>query len=559
MMMKKQTAWLPFLIPLGGLTACQKEKPAEPNIILILADDMGYSDIGCFGSEINTPNLDRLAAEGLRMTQFYNAARSCPSRAALLTGLYPHQTGVGDMLQNDSLPGYDTHLNFHCVTIAEVLKEAGYSTFICGKWHVGGDEPYWPTKRGFEKQYGGPNTTGHYFGLERTRKFVVEGKDSMPPGEWIKSGSIEYKLMKNEDGSQWYATDAYTNRAIHYIHEHKKTNPGKPFFLYLAYTCPHWPLHAFPEDIARYKGKYLNGGWDSTRVRRYKKMTGLGIIDPSWPLSSRHETVPAWETLSDSEKVVWDHWMAVYAAMIDRMDQNIGKLRKCLEDNGYDKNTMIIFLSDNGGCHEAARRGDPKAEPGSPHSFGGYDYPWANVSNTPFRWFKHWVHEGGISTPFIAWYPGKIKAGTINSQMAHITDIMPTLVEIAGATYPSEYKGNSIYPLPGKSLVPLLTGRKAVLRDTLCWEHEGNRAVRCGKWKLVSRYDYSSNEELPWELYDMEKDRSELHNLAEQHPEKVKEMEQIYFSWASSVGVYPHKKLQERRKEMQQAKRNNKK
>ncbi len=357
--MKKTIAFLSSgLFSLSAFS--QKEQ--RPNIILILADDMGYSDIGCFGSEIQTPNLDRIAKQGVRMTQFYNCARSCPSRAALLTGLYPHQAGIGDMLQ-DNLPAYNSHLNFTSMTIAEVLQSSGYSTFISGKWHVGQEEPYWPMKRGFEKQYGSNGTPGHYFGLEKTRKFIVEDHDSMPPGEWIKTGTIEYKLMKNEDGSQWYATDAFTDRAIKYINEQKNTNSQKPFFLYLPYTAPHWPLQAFTEDIAKYKGKYMNGGWDSLRVHRYKKMIELGIIDKTLLLSPRHESVPAWETLSDSAKQNWDHWMAVYAAMVDRMDANIGKLLKCLEQNHYDENTLIVFLSDNGGCHEAARKGDPNAAP----------------------------------------------------------------------------------------------------------------------------------------------------------------------------------------------------
>ncbi len=521
------------------------QKEARPNIILILADDMGYSDIGCFGSEINTPNLDRLASQGVRMTQFYNAARSCPSRASLLTGLYPHQTGVGDMLSDDKLPGYDTHLNFTSMTLAEVLQTAGYSTFISGKWHVGGGETYWPMKRGFEKQYGSNNTTGNYFGLEKGRKFIVEGHDSMPGGEWIKTGEVHYKLMKNEDGSQWYATDAYTDRAIGYIDQQRKTNSANPFFLYLPYTAPHWPLQAFPEDIAKYKGTYMNGGWDSVRVHRYNKLIELGIIDKSWPLSPRHETVPAWETLSDSAKQDWDQWMAVYAAMIDRMDWNIGKLMKCLEQNGYDKNTMIIFLSDNGGCHVSARNGDPAAEPGTAYSFGGYDYNWANASNTPFRWFKHWTHEGGMSTPFIAWYPKVIKAGTINQQMAHITDIMPTLADIGGANYPKAYKGNTITPLKGQSLIPLWAGKNMKTRDTLCWEHIGNRAIRCGKWKLVSRY---TDDELPWELYNIETDRTELHNMASIKSEKVQEMSAAYQRWAKEVNVIPLKELIEIRK-----------
>ncbi len=543
-------------LPAATLSVCQLQAQAteRPNIIVILADDMGYSDIGCFGSEIKTPNLDRLSSEGVRMTQFYNAARSCPSRAALLTGLYPHQVGVGDMLQpGDDLPAYQTQIDLNSVTLAEVLKSAGYSTFISGKWHVGWTEGSSPMDRGFEKQYGSSdNTTGHYFGIQKGRRFTVEGKDSVPPGEWITTNTTAYKLMKNEDGSQWYATDAYTDRAIKYINEQKATLADKPFFLYLAYTAPHWPLHAFESDIEKYKGKYMNGGWDSLRINRYNRMIEMGIVDKNWPLSERHNIVPAWNTLSEKEKIRWDHWMAVYAAMIDRMDQNIGRLLENLRQNGYDKNTKILFLSDNGGCHEPARKGDPNAVPGSPHSFEGYDYHWANASNTPFRQFKHWAHEGGISSPFIAWYPEKFKSGVISRQMAHITDIMPTLVDVANTSYPKQYKENTILPLEGQSLLPIFEGKKSKTRKVLYWEHEGNRAVRMGKWKLVSQYEDKTDTTYPWELYDIENDRSELNNLIEKHPGIARKMTKMYNKWSSKNQVVPYSELRKRRDAKQQ-------
>lgn len=415
----------------------------RPNIILILADDMGYSDIGCFGSEIETPNLDRLAKEGLRMTNMHNAARSCPSRASLLTGLYPHQAGVGDMLQNDQLPGYQNKLNRNCVTLAEVLSQAGYHCMISGKWHVGGESDAWPMKRGFHKQYLSNNTTGHYFGIAKGRDYLVEDTLREVPGEWIKAGRTEYKLLKNEDGSQWYKTDAITERAIKYIQELRRNDRQKPFFLYLAYTAPHWPLHAFEEDIRRYQGKYMEG-WDQLREERYRSMIEMGIIHPDWNLSGRNPNAKDWNALPDSTKQYYDRLMAVYAAMIDRMDQNIGRLLASLEESGDKDNTLIIFLSDNGGCHEPVHRGLPGALSGTPDSFDGYEYSWANASNTPLSWFKHWTHEGGSSTPFIAWYPRLIKAGRMDHRLAHIIDIMPTFVEISGAIYPEIYNGNMI-------------------------------------------------------------------------------------------------------------------
>jgi len=520
----------------------------KPNIIVILADDMGYSDIGCFGSEIKTPNIDQLAAQGLIMTNMHNAARCCPSRASLITGLYPHQTGVGDMLQNDDLPGYQTRLNNQCVTLAEVLSQAGYHCMISGKWHLGNESEGWPMKRGFHRQYPSNGTTGHYFGIAKGRDLLIEDTLRQAPGEWIKAGQIEYKLFKNEDGSQWYFTDAITDRAIGYINELRKIDPQKPFFLYLPFTAPHWPLHAFEEDIRKYQGKYM-GGWDKLRESRYKKMIELGIISPEWKLSERNPNAKDWDKLNDSTKIYYDRLMAVYAAMIDRMDQNIGKLLGAIEKSGDKENTLILFLSDNGGCHESPHKGLPGALPGTPDSYDGYEYSWANASNTPFSWFKHWAHEGGSSTPFIAWYPPMIKAGRMDKQVAHIIDIMPTLTEFAGAEYPESFKGENILPTEGKSLVSLFRDPSAkIAHDSLFWEHEGNRAVRRGDWKLVSRFDYGNKKELPWELYDLKSDRSETADLVKIKPAIAEEMEKMYASWAKRVNVVPHNELQEKRK-----------
>lgn len=517
-------------------------KKKQPNIVLILADDMGYSDIGCFGGEIETPNLDRLAHEGLRMTNFYNSARSCPSRAALLTGLYPHQTGIGDMMGNDNLPAYRGTLNSECVTLAEVLSNAGYYCMISGKWHVGMEEDAWPMKRGFAKQYCSNSTTGHYFGIAKGRTYVVEDTLLQPEGEWHKTGNTEYLPLKNEDGSQWYATDAYTDRAIGYVRELRSRDAEKPFFLYLPYTTPHWPLHAFEEDIKKYEGKYM-AGWDVIRRQRYERMIRTGILPHDWKLSEQNENVKDWNSLDEAAKKHKDRVMAVYAAMIDRMDQNIGRLLRALEETGDAKNTLIIFLSDNGACHEIQRSNNSDVLPGTPESFVSYEYDWANVSNTPFKWFKHWTHEGGTSTPFIAWYPGMIKAGSVNTQPAHIIDIMPTMVEIAGTWYPETYKGCPILPPEGESLISVFQGKDQKSDRTFFWEHQGNRAIRAGNMKLVSRYDYAKQEPLPWELYDMTRDRSETNDLASKNPEKVKEMEMLYAAWAEKVKVVPYKEL----------------
>jgi len=529
------------------LSACKQQEAARPNIILIMADDMGYSDIGCFGSEIATPNIDRLATEGLAMRNFYNAGRCCPSRAALMTGLYQHQVGVGDMLQKDDLPGYDDHLSGHGMTIAEVLRENGYFTMISGKWHLGHREPYWPMKRGFQRQYASSSTTGHYFGVAEGRSYVIEDQWVEPPGEWIQAGQTKYKLLKNPDGSQWYATNAYTDRAIGYIEALRDTLPSQPFFLYLPYTAPHWPLHAFPEAIAKYRGKY-DAGWDSLRVRRYQSMIEKGIIDAAWPLSERNQNVPSWNNLSDSTRQYYASLMEVYAAMIDNMDQNIGKLMDKLKETGDYNKTLVLFLSDNGGCHEAPHRGRPDASPGSPDSFDGYEYAWANVSNTPFQWFKHWVHEGGISTPLIAWYPSMIKEGIRDDHVAHIMDIMPTLIDLANATYPEVYQGLEILPLEGKSLMPIFKGSETYTgHEVLFWEHEGNRAVRKGDYKLVSRFNYQGNEAYPWELYNIAEDRTEINDLSTEYPEKVSEMERLYRAWAQRCQVVPYEELQKRR------------
>jgi len=497
----------------------------RPNIVVILADDMGYSDIGCYGSEIHTPNLDRLAAEGLRFSQFYNAARCCPTRASLLTGLYPHQAGMGGMV---SRPGksapegpYQGYLNQTCVTIAEVLRASGYRTYMSGKWHVGEAPEYWPRKRGFDRYFGLISGASSYWEIleQKGRERVMARDDARftpEPGDF-------------------YMTDAFSDYAVQCLEEHQGSED--PFFLYLAFTAPHWPLHAWPEDIAKYKGTYTQG-WDQLRKQRYKRMVELGIIDPKWALSPRDDQVPAWATEENKED--WDLRMAVYAAMIDRMDQGIGRVLASLEKMGVAENTLVLFLSDNGGCHEGVakrRLNRPGTRPGERGSFVAYQRPWANASNTPFRLFKHWIHEGGIATPCVVRWPARLQArGKLTHQVAHVTDIMATCIDAAGAAYPETYQGHAITPLVGKSLCPIFEGQTRTPHEALYWEHQGNRGVRQANLKLVA------TRQGDWELYDLEADRTELHNLAAQQSEKAKELLGLYDAWADRTGVQGRRK-----------------
>jgi arylsulfatase len=498
----------------------------QPNIIIILADDMGFSDIGCFGSEIETPNLDQLAQEGLRFSQFYNTGRSCPSRASLLTGMYAHKTGVGAMMHDYNLPAYRGHLNDSCLTIAQVLADNGYRSYAAGKWHVGENFENWPLQRGFERFYGSVTANGHYFGLRKGREMISGNTAIEPEGDWIKVNKLEYKTFSRPDGKTWYSTDIFTDSIMQYISDHLSTTPDRPFFTYLAYTAPHWPIHALPDDIAKYKNTYT-AGWDTLRENRYNKLLELGIIDSSTLLSARDDKVPAWDTVQNKQR--WIGLMAAYAAMIDRMDQNLGRLFDMLEEKGIANNTMIIFLSDNGGCAEAIKLGDTEAPIGSPDSYWGYDKPWANFSNIPFRRFKKWNHEGGISSPFIIKYPAKVKEpGSITHQPAHITDLMATVLEASHTAYP----GNGhLKPLDGISLLPVLAGKTRQGHEYIFWEHEGNKAVRHGNWKLVKEHRGE------WELYNLADDHSETNDLSEKYPDKAAALKNKWLEWAEHCHV----------------------
>lgn len=499
-----------------------KRAAARPNILLILADDLGFSDIGSYGSEIATPNLDRLASGGLRFTQFYNAARCCPTRAALLTGLYSHQAGVGHMLQNWRPPGYTPGLNEQSATIAELLRQAGYRTYHVGKWHVGGmgqgSTRNFPLNRGFDRYYGTAGG-GNYFA---PRPLFLDRQELQP-------------------GEGYYITDALSDYATTFLEEHGREHKDQPFFLHLCYTAPHFPLQAKPQDIAKYRNRYRDG-WDARRERRFARQKELGIVNTSWPLSARDPVAQPWADQKDKDE--WDLRMAVYAAMIDSMDQGIGRVLDAVKRIGAESNTLVLFLSDNGASAEyldswpnSARGHKPGAVTGTRESHRCLEVGWANAANTPFRMHKMWVHEGGISTPLIAYWPAGIAArGQLTNAVGHVIDLMPTCLELAGATYPQNLQGRALTPIEGRSLAPVFRGESLGLR-TLGWEHEGNRALRQGDWKLVAPFRGA------WELYNLATDRTEMSDLAVAMPEKVKELAARWQQWADHVGVVPWEQL----------------
>ena len=497
---------------------------SKPNIVVIMVDDMGFSDIGCYGSEIPTPNLDALAAGGVRFTQFYNTARCSTTRASLLTGLYPHQAGMGylDGLKKPESKGTHARLNDRCVTLAEVLGHAGYHTSIVGKWHLGQQNGTPPWERGFQRtastQYG-----ELYFPKERSREAC----------KWVYLDGRKVPADSPEVGTgEWYSTFLFTDWALKFVDEAKAQN--KPFFLYFAHGAPHFPLKAPQEVIAKYRGKY-KAGWDTLRSQRYARQKELGIIKCEWPLSPRPQDVPAWDSLSAAEQDRYDNIMAVYAAMIDCVDQSVGRVVAGLKERGLLDNTLILFLSDNGGNAESGPRGVTEGSPiGGPDSSVFLGMCWATLNNTPFWRYKHFTHEGGISTPFIAHWPAGIPAarnGKLEGQPGHLIDIMATAVELAGADYPAEFNGHRILPMEGVSLTPAFKGEPLHRAKPLFWEHEGNRAVRDGAWKGVLKFKG------PWELYNMDADRTEQRNLAAEQPEKMRELSGLWETWAAASFV----------------------
>ncbi len=501
----------------------------KPNVLLILADDLGWSDLGSYGGEIQTPHLDALAKKGLRFTQFYNSTRCCPSRASLLTGLHPHQAGVPDM---------QGPLNDKCVTIPEVLRPAGYRCYMVGKWHLG--RKVHPVARGFDEFYGmlgGFNTFWeehpHYTRIPENRP-----KRAYAPG-------------------QFHATDAFADYSVDFIREAQQAN--KPWFLYLAFNAPHFPLHAHEEDIQKYESLYAQG-WDRIREQRLKRQKQLGLVPKNFKLPPRSNIPqnkfnvetgwagkdnPAWDSLPEDRRRDLARRMAVYAAMVDRMDQAIGRVLDHLKQTGHFDNTLVMFLSDNGACAEwdpygfdvsssatnILHRGDDLKKMGGPDSYISYGSAWANACNTPWNLYKHYGHEGGIATPFIAHWPAGLKRqGEMDARLSYLTDVMATCVALCGANYPKEHADNSILPLEGVSLVPAFQGQRAEPR-AIFMEHEGNRAIRDGKWKLVMLHGK------PWELYDMEKDRAEQTNLAAKHPDKARGLAEKWDAWAKRANV----------------------
>lgn len=507
---------------------------AVPNIVVILADDMGWSDLGCYGGEIETPELDRLAAGGLRFTQFYNTSRCCPTRAALLTGLYSHQAGIGHMVGNDGLPGYQGYLNENCVTLAEVLRTAGYATLMTGKWHVGSQPGHWPLDRGFSRFWGTPSGGGVYFKETlqvRTNVFFTRDNERVEVPE------------------DFYVTDAFTDRALEMVEQTVQRKAG-PFFLYLAHIAPHWPLQAKPSDIARYQGRY-NAGWDRIREQRFARQLEQGLVPADTRLSDRDPEAAAWDNIPPERQADLASRMEIYAAQVDCVDRNVGKLIKKLQDLGVYENTLILFLSDNGCSAEGGpggfSRGRPGAAIGTGLSYASVGLEWANANDTPFRKFKMSTHEGGIATPLIAHWPAGIEArGELRHQPGHVIDLMPTLVEVAGAEYPREREGKTILPPEGRSLVPIFRNETGEPR-AIYWEHEGNLGVRRGDWKGVRTHRQK------WELYNLAEDRTETENLAGKHPEKLEELQGLWQAWAERCGVWNWSDLQQHRQQRREA------
>lgn len=524
-----------FAVALATVPWLHAAEAARPNIILILADDLGYSDLGCYGGEIQTPNLDRLAANGVRFTQFYNSARCCPSRASLITGQYPHAVNFPHM--SGSLPP-------RCMTIPEVLKSAGYRTYMSGKWHMGKPGP---VERGFDE----------YFGM-------LAGYGSFWNPALYTRLPQDHPTRSYPEGS-FYATDAITDHAIDFIADARKAQ--KPYFLYLAYNAPHFPLQAHEEDIAKYAEVYKQG-WDVIRDKRYQRQKEMGLIDANWPLSPRsvippnpvanmhgwaNKPNPAWSELDADRQADLARRMAIFAAMVDRMDQGIGRVLADLEKNNELENTLIFFLSDNGACAEwdpngfdvkgdvskanmgttkgdnTLHKGEELARMGSPGTYHSYGSAWANAGNTPFKYYKHYSHEGGINTPLIVHWPkGLTRKNPFERTPGHLIDLLPTCCDVAGVTYPGKVGEREILPMEGRSLLTALRGEEPKPR-TLFFEHEGSRAVRQGPWKLVSVKGDS------WELYNMTPDGTEMKDLAAQQPEKVKELAALWDEWSARM------------------------
>lgn len=517
-----------LLSVLSLITAVAVADSSRPNIVLIMVDDMGFSDIGPYGSEIPTPNLDALAAGGVCFSQFYNTGRCCPTRASLLTGLYPHETGIGWMTTDQGAPGYRGRLNDECVTIAEVLGDAGYFTIMTGKWHVGFTHGVTPARRGFDRSLNLPAGGLHFSnqtGSKGDTKLFLNGSE----------------VSRNDPqfAPPWYGTDLWTEQGLKFTSE--AAAAGKPFFWYLGHVAPHFPCMAPEESIEKYRGHYMQG-WDRLREDRYARQIKMGLIDPAWQLEPRPEEIPAWNSLSRDDQERYDDMMAIYAAMIGEVDRNIGKIVDELRARSLLDNTLILFLSDNGGNAESGVSGRYKGEhPGDPHSDVFIGRCWAHLNNTPFRKYKHYNHEGGIASPLIAHWPAAITSrGGPDKWIrtpTHVIDIMATCIDVAECKYPRERKGRTIKSLRGQSLQPLLTGNGNFSQRPLFWEHEGNAALRVDGHKLVRQGLHGR-----WELFDVEADRTEQHDLAADAPAVVSALSAEWAKWARDVNAIPKPK-----------------
>lgn len=484
----------------------------RPNVLLILVDDMGFSDLGCYGGEIDTPNLDRLAANGLRFTQFYNTGRCWTTRASLLTGMYPHQVGHAMIFGPDAPPAYRGTSLRRGRMIQELLQPVGYRCYHVGKWHLDDRSAHpnetWPLRRSFDRSYFA-KTQDNYFNPR-----VVYDDERL--------------IQRPGAAGGYYMTEVLSDRSVEYLKQHQAQHPGQPFFLYLAYTAPHFPLHALPADIAKFRERYLVG-WDEVRSSRRRRMKELGIVD--CPLSPRDPDAKPWNGLSPDEQRMWAERMALHAAMIHCVDRGVGRIVDQLKRRKALENTLIFFLSDNGASAEYLVRGDghnPQAPPGSAATYLCLEVGWANAANTPFRFHKMWMHEGGVSTPLIVHWPKGVKnPGRLTRDVGHVIDVFPTVNELTNA----EGTEGTRSGVAGKSLAPLFADRPREPHEFLFWEHIGNKALREGDLKLVAEH------QKPWELYDLAVDRSETENLASTNPDLVRRMAQRWQEFADRVGV----------------------
>ena len=501
------------LILLFSLSNCNKKLDAKitPNVILILVDDMGFSDLGAYGSEIATPNIDRLAYEGVRFSNAYNTSKCFPSRACILTGLYSQQIGY--------------HQTFrlkmeNAITLGELFKTAGYTTLWSGKHHSIEN----PVTRGFDHYSGLLDGASNHFnpGLKREGEGqpAQKGLKQTPVSyrNWVIEGEVITPYTPTKD---FYSTDVFTDYALNWLGQIESKDP---FFLYLSYTAPHDPLMAWPKDIEKYKDRY-GEGYEVIRKQRFEKQKQLGVLPKNAVLSEAEHA--NWDSLNTEEKVEESKTMAVYAAMIDRLDQNIGRILDKLDQQGKLNNTLIIFTSDNGGSSEVVNIPGGTGEIGASTNWKSLGKNWANVSNTPYREYKNWSHEGGIKTPLIAYWPNQIKnKGFISQKPVHFIDFLPTLQELSGADYPASINGDVIFPSPGKSFLPQILGDTSSKRDDpIFWQWRKGKAIRHNNWKLVAHRDV-------WELYNLEADPVEEINLIDKEIEKVAELKSLYEDWA---------------------------